>query len=487
MTATAPTTIREARGLEDAAERALLDEATETSAVLREAEVHQLRIAYQWAVAHPAVDAAETPRGPSLPDVLSRPETLGGAGTPAVAAFTSEPLAVALGCSPAAASALLADTLDLHHRLPLLWDQVQALVAPVWKARRVADRTRSLSVEGARWVDRQLAGRVSSVGRAALDRLVAAAAARCDAEPLQDRERASRMGWDVVLVHPDPRLYSGTSELRATGDTLDLTRFHDVVCAEAEAMGACGDTDDLGARKAKALGVIADAQARLDLTSLLGTGAPVDDPEYPAVHEEARRSATSRRDAKVRLYLHASLADVVAGDPGATGTAESLGPVTLERIRDWAGRSRLTILPVLHVAADDRWSVDRHDPPPRMAEQVRLRDETCTFPWCARPARQCDLDHLVPYDDPGGGGGPPAASSYDDPGGGPPDGTTPDGPTPDGTTPANLAPLCRRHHRAKTAGVWSYERVDAGTYLWAGPGGLAVMVTTRGTVRVPSG
>src|SRR5690349_23770807 len=109
--------------LTDPAEGALLSEASEIEALLREAEVHKIRIAYQWAIAHPALDACETPRGPSLPSVLTAPENLGGAGTPPVAAFTPEPLAVALGCSPTSASALLADALDLHHRLPLLWDQ----------------------------------------------------------------------------------------------------------------------------------------------------------------------------------------------------------------------------------------------------------------------------------------------------------------------------------------------------------------------------
>jgi hypothetical protein len=440
--------------LTDLAEGALLAEASEVESLLREAEVHKLRIAYHSAVAHPALDAHETPGGPTLPAVLTSPETLGGAGTPAVAAFTSEPLAVALGCSPASASTLLADTLDLHHRLPLLWDQTRAQLVAVWKARRVATRTRDLSLEAARWVDRQIAGRVSSMSAPALDRLVAEASARCDGEELTAADRDARAGWDVVLVHPDPHRYSGTSELHAVGDTLDLTRFHDVVCAEAEALGALGDTDDLAVRKAKALGVIADAQARLDLTSLL------DGPDSVR-HEKTRREALDRRDAKVRLYLHASLADVVAPAPGAVGSAESLGPVTLDRIREWAGRSRVTIQPVLHVASDDRWSVDRHDPPPRMAEQVRLRDEACVFPWCGRPARQCDLDHRTPFQDPGEGG-PPGQ-----------------------TSPGALAPLCRRHHRCKTAGTWSCERTGPGEYLWTGPAGLSVLVTPRGTVRAP--
>lgn len=446
------------RDFEDLAEGALLSEASEVESVIREAEVHKLRLAYQWAIAHPALDACETASGPALPSVLTEPDTLGGAGTPAVAAFTSEPLAVATGCSPASAASLLADTLDLHHRLPLLWDQVCALLVPVWKARRVASRTRDLSFDAAQWVDRQIAARVSSLGAAALDRIVAEAAARCDGEVQADREHEARSGWDVVLVHPAPHRFTGTSELHATGDTLDLTRFHDVVCAEAEALGALGDTDALNVRKVKALGVIADAQARLDLTSLLTS-------HDPAAHEAARRGALTRREAKVRLYLHASLADVVGAestDPGvATGSAEALGPVTLDRIRDWAARSRVTIQPLLHVAADDRWSVDRHDPPPRMAEQVRLRDEACVFPWCTRPARTCDLDHRDSYEDPGDGG-PPGQ-----------------------TSPDSLAPLCRRHHRAKTSGRWSYERTAPGTYLWSGPAGLSVIVTPHGTIQVP--
>lgn len=106
--------------LADLADGALLAEASEVEALLREAEVHKLHIAYHWAIAHPALDACETPFGPTLPAVLAAPESLGGPGTPTVAAFTPEPLAVAMGCSPASASALLADTLDLHHRLPLL-------------------------------------------------------------------------------------------------------------------------------------------------------------------------------------------------------------------------------------------------------------------------------------------------------------------------------------------------------------------------------
>src|SRR5699024_11095797 len=108
----------------------------------------------------------------------------------------------------------------------------------------------------------------------------------------------------------------------------DLKRFHDVVCAEAETLGALGDEDTLEVRKAKALGVIADAQARLDLVSLIGTDRT---PEEAA---ETRRRIITRRDAKVRLHLHASLAAGVAGPAGAGVTVEGPGPATVDQTKD---------------------------------------------------------------------------------------------------------------------------------------------------------
>ncbi|QBX54996.1 HNH endonuclease [Nocardioides seonyuensis] len=454
MTSTAHHSDPEVCDLADASVVGLLEQAAECEAVLREAAVHQLRIAYEWAISHPVIDAAETVRGPVLPSVLGAPETLGGAGTPAVAAFTAEPLAVACGIAPSSATALLADALDLHHRLPVLWDQTRAGSVAVWKARRVAARTRDLSLDAALWVDRQTAGRVGALSKAALDRLIAEAAARVDGADLSEKEKSGRSQWDVRLTHRDPREGGATSEIHAVGDTLDLTRFHDIVCAEAEALGALGDGDSFEVRKAKALGVIADAQARLDLTSLIGDDAS------PEEQAKVRRRLIERRDAKVRLYLHASLADVAAGSSGAVGTVEGLGSVTLDLIKDWAGRSRVTIQPVLHVAGDDPWSVDRHDPPPRMAEQVVLRDGACVFPWCKHPARHADLDHIEPYVNPDEGG-PPGQ-----------------------TSPEQLAPLCRRHHRAKTADAWSYQRTAPGTYLWTGPAALTALVTPTGTTSV---
>jgi len=70
---------------------------------------------------------------------------------------------------------------------------------------------------------------------------------------------------------------------------------------------------------------------------------------------------------------------------------------------------------------------------------VRLRAGTCGFPTCTVPADRCDLDHHEP---------------------------APRGPT----TAANLGPISRRHHRAKTHAAFHSWR-DQHETCWTTPTG----------------
>ena len=166
--------------------------------------------------------------------------------------------------------------------------------------------------------------------------------------------------------------------------------------------------------------------------------------------------------AKTKLYLHLSLGDLLglegseSGDGSGFGTVERFGPATIARIKDWAGRSRVTIQPVLDMARTD--AVDQHDPPAWMRELVILRDQHCMFPFCNRDARVSDLDHISPYEE----NGPPGQ-----------------------TRPDALAALCRRHHRAKTFRRWRYHRTPTGDYQWTGPQGQTYLVTPTGTIPIP--
>ncbi len=72
--------------------------------------------------------------------------------------------------------------------------------------------------------------------------------------------------------------------------------------------------------------------------------------------------------------------------------------ILLDQIQSWCGdsRTKVTIKPVIDLNAD--LSTTAYEIPDRIREQVVLRDRTCVFPWCTRPARGCDIDHVVEYD-----------------------------------------------------------------------------------------
>ena len=76
-----------------------------------------------------------------------------------------------------------------------------------------------------------------------------------------------------------------------------------------------------------------------------------------------------------------------------------------------------------------------------LAEYVRMRDLTCRFPGCDKPAHISDIDHRVPW--------------------------------PFGTThPSGLRVLCRLHHLLRTFWTeWTDEQHRDGTIAWTTPSG----------------
>jgi len=83
---------------------------------------------------------------------------------------------------------------------------------------------------------------------------------------------------------------------------------------------------------------------------------------------------------------------------------------------------------------------------PTLRHVVRVRQRTCSFPGCRRPAARCDQDHTVPHDQGGR------------------------------TCECNLAPLCRRHHRAKQAQGWRLDQPEPGVMVWTLPHGRSYRV-----------
>ncbi len=98
--------------------------------------------------------------------------------------------------------------------------------------------------------------------------------------------------------------------------------------------------------------------------------------------------------------------------------------------------------------------VEAYEIPDRLRDQVDARDVHCVFPYCQRRAERCDHDHIDPHDPDGAGGA---------------------------TCTDNIAPLCRRHHRAKTHGRWRYRRIHATGYEWTTPHGYRIVRDHHGT------
>jgi hypothetical protein len=399
------------------------------------ADVALLIAAADWGLAHPATDGSGV-AGRGERDLHGEgvmPCT--APGTPQVAEFAPMELGAALGWAYESAMELMADALDLSHRMPRLWRLVVDHEVPVWLARRAAQQARDLSVEAAAYADRLLAWQSRRLNPTRVDRLVDEARLYHDPDLARERENAALADRHARLRHTGHPLVTDIWLRLDTPDALALDR---TIGRGAAALAALGDTDDLEIRRARAAGVLADPQAALDLLTV-GT---------------ERQPQQAKLADSVTVVVRVDAGDL---DPTATGSAariDRLGPVLLDRIRAWLADSKVTVKPVLDLTRDD--SVDRHDPPEWMRDLVTARDPWCVYPGCRREAVACDLDHIDPYV-PVDEGGPPGQ-----------------------TRPGNLAPLCRRHHRAKTRGGHLYLRRPDGSYRWTLPSGLVVIVPTAG-------
>jgi len=403
----------------------VLDRAVEAVVARRDADLALLRAAIEWAETH-LLPAGERDRYALWEDPSLHGEgivPLAGDGAPLVAEFAPDELAVAIGWSVMTSRAWMGDGLELKYRLPVLFDLVVRGVVPLHLARYVSEHTRDLPREAAAYADRLVSGRHARLTRARIRALVDEARLYHDPDRQVDDEQRALAARRVALW---PGSTPATTEVMMSLDTRDALAFDRAVAATAEALKRYGDHDDLDVRRAKAVGVLADPQRALDLLT------------------EARPDGPSGVKPGAVLWLHLDQSALHDLDTfPAPVTVEGLGTVSSDLLASWLADTTLVVRPVLDLARPD--AVDGHDPPAWMADVVRLRDRHCVFPGCRRRSRACDLDHIDPYL-PLDEGGPPGQ-----------------------THPGNLAPLCRRHHRAKTHTAWHYARLPDGSYLWTSP------------------
>ncbi|MBC2933858.1 HNH endonuclease signature motif containing protein [Nocardioides sp. zg-1228] len=447
----------EAGGVDDLTASGLLALAREQKATEERAAAGLLVTAAQWADLHPpeSIHHAATFAVPGC----EHEEPIAGAGTPLVAEFCVAELGGVLGISTTAAKRLIGHALELRHRLPRLWAQVHAGRVPAWRARAVAEATihatPSLTVEAAAFVDAQVAAVAGRIGPAQLDRLVAETIKRYDLavpDPASDPED----GYLYVdprhaTLHDQEVHFAGTMRFEAELDMADALDLDRALAHGAATLAALGSVEPLDARRSAALGDLARTQTALDLHHQ-GTATTRTADGLPVARE---------------VVLHAHFDATFSGDAtvfGPTGRLEERQRlVLLDHIRDWCAdsRTKVTIKPVIDLNA--HLTAPGYAIPDRIREQVVLRDRTCVFPWCTRPARRADIDHVIPYDHDAAADGRPQ---------------------PGPTQSDNLAALCRSHHRLKTHTAWRYATVGPGAFEWTSPHGHRYRRDPTGTTRI---
>ncbi|WP_426246995.1 HNH endonuclease [Nocardioides sp. LHG3406-4] len=396
------------------------------------AEAELLVASCEWADLHPAASVSDAAAF-TIPGGGEHEEPVAGPGAPLVAEFCIPEFGAVLGLSTSAAKQLIGQAVELRHRLPKLWRRVQAGDLAPWRARRVAETTihARLSPQGAGYVDTQLAPFAHRTTVSAVDRLVDAAIARYEPARAAETARLAADGRHVT-IDEDQVSFAGTMRVTAELDLADALDLSAAVTHGADVLKALGSEESLDARRAAAVGELARAQLALPLVEEVAQQPPRNQGTPPA---PARQ---------VVLHVHLTEDDPVARlEPGTL--------TTLDQVRHWCTRShtQVVIKPILDL--NEPIVCDGYQPPPRLREQVILRDRTCVFPWCTRPARGCDLDHIVPWET----GGP--------------------------TDTTNLAALCRRHHRLKTHSAWTYVRTGPAAYTWTSPHGHTYVRDDTGT------
>ncbi len=440
----------------------LLDAAAANQKAINTSQAHQLALAAQWADLHnaDAIGPMVSPHGEGLIEP-------GGEGTPGFAEFAPAALAGVLGVSATSATHLIADALDLRHRLPVLWARLQGGGVKVWMARRIAVATRHLTAEAAARVDARLATVADTLTGRRFDHTLKAAVAAADPTVAKARAEANRRRRGV-WVNPDVEDGVGTLFARAAGcDLVAFTRALEVV---ASALKVLGDPDDPDARRSKAVGILAHPQSALDLVN-----------QATQARRAASQAAAARRTGQAdpemeqradRLgrfsfapavaYVHLSdqtLRDCAtqAGMTAGAGLVrvEDIGPLLADQVKDWLGHRDVVVKPVIDLPGLP--GVDAYEIPGWLSEAVHLRTPADCSPYSPNLSRAKDIDHTIPYQPPDRDGRPGQ------------------------TRLDNLGPLTRANHRRKTFSGWQVLQPRSGVFIWRDPTGRHYLVDGNGT------
>ena len=259
---------------------------------------------------------------------------------------------------------------------------------------------------------------------------------RVHAESLETRHQRSRIDRGVWMTAELDGMATLTAFLPADRATAAMTHLD-----ETARHLAASDGEDRTLAQLRA-----DAFADL----LVGAGTAGDSTAAPTSGHGVDRALAAPRPvtAPTRPSVIVTIpALTLLGADDTPATLDGYGPIDLDTARRLAGEATSWVRVLTHPVTGAPLALDRstYRVPTALRRWLGATSPTCAFPGCARPARDCDLDHLRAW---GEGGA---------------------------TDADNLDPECRHHHRLRHETRWEATRnPDTGGLDWTSPLGARI-------------
>lgn len=397
----------------------------------RAAEARDLRLAAHWADLH-ASDPQRDRGGHRVWQGEDRLIQVGGDGTPLVQDLCLSELAIARRVHHHAARAVVADALDLRHRLPRWWQAVQELHLEPWLARKAAALSRPLDQFRVMVVDAALPDDIAEISPARLLDIVRAKV--IEADPARHAR---------LLEAEKKRRYVSLSQTDEFGLRHVIARVH------------AGDAVWIDAMVERVADLIADRFPSDTTRDVLRSEAFgwLARPEELLALLHGGESPTPRQQA----VLHVHLSEAAVGTDTAVARVEGIGPILSRQVVEWLRHCHVSVQPVVDL--HDQVAVDAYEHPDSVRNRVALRSPADSFPHANQVTRNVDLDHVERFVRGARGQ----------------------------TGDHNCQPLGRTGHRAKTHGGYRVRQIRPGVYVWRTPHGLTRLVDHRGTTVLPAG
>jgi uncharacterized protein DUF222 len=319
----------------------------------------------------------------------------------------------ALAWSPCRAQARLAEADVLTRLFPATLQHLSEGSIAMEQAHSLAELTGGLDDEAAKAVEAQVIARMPGQRLATTRQAIRRAIMRADPESAGKRHSYVRARRRVELIPEDDGMATLNFYLPADIAQMAMRTLTELAHSAKRKAKDSSDKRTLDQRRADLLPVL------LHHAATGGTFSAAAKPTIPA---------------RVNVVVGIETLLGLSHEPGHLDGYGPIGPEQTRRIAH-AHAARWNFLLTSTDGTLVEASTRSYRPPAAIKHLTQLRHPNCVFPNCGMPAERCDIDHNHPHHKGGA------------------------------TCIGNLAPLCRKHHNAKSFGHWELDRHDE-TICW---------------------